>query len=102
MRKFVACFTLLLSINAFAQESQGCLSGIAAFSAGNYAKAVEIFTPLAQAGDACAQNRLGDIYRLGIGIKADKVTALALYEAAAAQGNREALMQAEMLKSSTK
>lgn len=99
MRKFIACFTLLLSINAFAQESQGCLSGQAAVFAGNYAKAAEIFTPLAQAGDACAQNRLGDIHKHGLGVKADKAMALALYEAAAAQGNREALLQVELMKS---
>lgn len=102
MRTTITFAALLFSISAAMAQSQSCLDGNAAFVSGNYAKAVSILEPLSTQGDACAQNRLADLYKLGKGVPVDKNKALALYEAAAAQGNNEAKLQAELLKSSKK
>ena len=65
-------------------------SGVDAWSAGDYATAVREWSGPAQAGDADAQFNLGQAYRLGRGVEADKEQAEALYAAAAAQGHVQA------------
>lgn len=65
-------------------------SGVDAWSAGDYATAVREWSGPAEAGDADAQFNLGQAYRLGRGVEADKEQAEALYAAAAAQGHVQA------------
>ncbi len=78
----------LLALGAPAQAD--VKSGVDAWSAGDYATAVREWSGPAQAGDADAQFNLGQAYRLGRGVEADKEQAEALYAAAAAQGHVQA------------
>src|SRR5882762_3168466 len=64
--------------------------GIAAYGAGNYARALEHLTPSAEAGDSRAQLLLGIIYEHGQGVPPDFRQAVAWYRKAADQGNAEA------------
>ena len=58
----------------------------AAYDRKDYAKALKIVQPLAEAGNAVAQFRLGYLYTQGQGVKQDYALARELYEQAAAQG----------------
>ena len=64
--------------------------GLAAFDDGDHAAALAIWQPLAEAGDADAQNALGDIYLYGRGVPRDAAAAIGWYEQAAAQGHADA------------
>jgi TPR repeat protein len=50
-------------------------AGFAAFQKGDYAAALREWTPLAEQGDAKAQNNLGVMYAEGHGVLQDYVTA---------------------------
>jgi uncharacterized protein len=89
---FVAA--LLIATSAYGQD---CKEGEAAFTAGNYAKAMTIFQPLATRGDACAQYHLGEMYMQGKGVTEDKAKALDLFKKAAAQGDQKAKLMASFL-----
>jgi TPR repeat protein len=65
--------------------------------AGNYSKALAILEPLAAQGGDYAQFQLGQMYKLGQGVKQDKAKALELFQMAAARGNKNAKIQAEFL-----
>ena len=65
-------------------------AGILAWSAGDHAKAVEIWRPLASAGNADAQFNLAQAYKLGRGVPIDLAAAQGWYERAARQGHRDA------------
>lgn len=64
--------------------------GSAAYRGGNYASAREIWTPLANAGDANAQYALGYLYQYGMGAPVDTTQAARWYEKSARQGDRDA------------
>ena len=57
--------------------------GMAAFKRGHYKTALREWRPLAEQGDACAQNGLGKIYRSGLGVPEDYAEALKWYRLAA-------------------
>ncbi|MBB3925361.1 cell division protein FtsN [Sphingobium jiangsuense] len=65
-------------------------AGVDAWGQGDYAKAIQEWTPLAQAGDADAQFNLGQAYKLGRGVPASLDTALDYYRKAALQGHARA------------
>lgn len=65
-------------------------SGVTAWQAGNYAGAVAIWRPLAQAGNADAQFNLAQAYRLGHGVAADPQAAMGWYRKAAEQNHQQA------------
>lgn len=65
-------------------------AGVDAWMQGDYAKAVAIWRPLADAGDADAQYDLGQAYRLGKGVPADFPTALDYYRKASERGHPRA------------
>ncbi len=69
----------------------------AAFEAGNYAEARELWLPLAEAGDAEAQNAVGTIYYLGLGVERNYRKALEWFEQAAKQGHSRAQRNLGML-----
>lgn len=70
------------------KEDELFREGSAAFKRGNYQSALEILTPLAEAGRVSAQFILGIIFELGgEGIASDTEMALSWYERAAAQGD---------------
>jgi uncharacterized protein len=60
--------------------------GIAAFRRQNYARAVAIFTPLADRGDAVAQTYLGLMYADGRGLPQNYIQAAGWLRAAGEQG----------------
>ncbi len=64
--------------------------GSAAYKRGDYATALRLLRPLAQAGDAQVQATLGVMYDNGTGVTQDYQEALKWYRLAAAQGNSEA------------
>lgn len=64
--------------------------GVAAAKRGDYTAAMRIFRPLADRGDAAAQNILGAMYGHGQGVSQDYAEALKWYRLAADQGNAQA------------
>lgn len=65
-------------------------AGVEAWEAGDYARALREWRPLAQAGDADAQFNLGQAYKLGRGVTQDLAQAIAWFQRAAAQGHIQA------------
>lgn len=66
-------------------------SGIAAFQAADYGKAMRAFAPDAKAGDRGAQYWMGRIFDAGLGVPENKSTAMSWFEKAAAQGHSESM-----------
>ena len=64
--------------------------GMEAINNGDYATALQEWTPLADQGDAVAQYNLGQMYRMGHGVPQDYKTAVKQYTLAAGQGYAEA------------
>ena len=62
-------------------------SAMAAYEAGDYETAVKELLPLAEAGDAQAQQNLGSMYTEGKGVPKDYAEAIKWFRKAAAQGN---------------
>jgi len=58
--------------------------GEAAFSKGDYATALRLWQPLAQQGDARAQNGLGALYQRGLGVPQDLAEAMRWFQKSAA------------------
>ena len=68
----------------------GFKEGAAAYQRGDYATALRGFRPLAEQGDAGAQNNLGNLYKLGEGVPQDYAEAVKWYRKAAEQGSAAA------------
>ena len=64
--------------------------GMAAYNRGDYVPAMQLFRPLAQRGDAKAQNLLGVMYRRGQGVARNSVRAFVWFSRAAARGDATA------------
>jgi hypothetical protein len=64
--------------------------GLAAYDEGDYATALAVCQPLADAGDATAQFCMGRLYANGFGVPLDDALALHWFGAAAEQGHAEA------------
>ncbi len=65
--------------------------GLAAYERGDYLTAADLWRPLAEVGDAEAQYRLGELYRLGQGVPEDPAAAGKWHLAAAEQGHARAM-----------
>jgi hypothetical protein len=63
---------------------------IAAWGGGEYIKAISIWRPLADGGNADAQFNLAQAYKLGRGVPVNLAAAQGYYERAARQGHRDA------------
>lgn len=66
------------------------LAGVTAWEAGDYARAVREWRPLAVAGDADAQFNLGQAYKLGRGVSQDLAQAAEWFGRAAQQNHLQA------------
>ena len=66
--------------------------GRAAISAGDYAKAMELLEPLADSGDAVAQNAMGVLYLQGWSVASDPERAVRYFQLSAKQGNSKGSM----------
>src|SRR5215218_616034 len=71
-------------------SAQSVKAGIDAWQKGDYANAVAIWRPMAEAGDADAQFNLGQAYRLGRGLKINLSQSQIWFERAASQGHVDA------------
>ena len=89
MRRAVIAM-IAMGLPVAAAMAQSVPDGIAAWRGGDPARAVEIWAPLAQEGDAEAQYHLGQAYRLGRGVAADLNRAKQLFASAARQGHLDA------------
>ncbi len=78
-----AGFTLGLTAPAWA----GWDEGVAAAKRGDYATALREWRPLAKQGDAAAQNNLGVMYKMGLGVPQDYAEAVRWHRKAAEQGD---------------
>lgn len=89
----MAVATAMASVPAAAQQrTQAGVAaeverGVNSWQAGNPEQAVQIWRPLAMAGDPDAQFNLAQAYRLGRGIAADRAQAKDWYRRAATQGH---------------
>lgn len=84
-------FFLLVNASMLAQADR-LDEGRAAIGAGNYAKAHELLAPLADAGDAIAQNAMGVLFVQGWGVAADPERAAEYFQRSAEQGNIKGTM----------
>ena len=99
MRSFVLILLMLPGL-AIAQQrddhapvSGGWMDrffGYAAYKAGAYQRAIDLWLPLAEAGDARAQEFIGILYEEGHGVPKNIGTAIAWYERAADSGDMAA------------
>jgi uncharacterized protein len=88
-RTLLFCFALLVW-SAFAAKAGQIEDGIAAYHTGDYATALKLLRPLAERGDATAQDNLGVIYAMGQGVAYDYKEALKWFRLAAERGNAAA------------
>jgi TPR repeat protein len=79
-----------LALSASTVSAQSVRSGIEAWQHADYTRAVEIWRPLAERGDADAAFNLGQAYRLGRGVTTNLAAAKTWFERAAAKGHVDA------------
>jgi len=82
MKRFIVMVAFLLPLAAWADMDEG----IAAYTTGDYAKALTEFQALADQGNMQAQYFLGLFYHNGFGVKRNQAEALKWFEKAAKQG----------------
>jgi uncharacterized protein len=83
-----ACVAVLVIPSvAMAQDFE---AGMDAYMSGDFVRAAEIWTALAEQGDAEAQNELAFLHYTGLGVPEDWAEAARLYRLAAEQGMAEA------------
>lgn len=73
-------------------DKQRFAEGVAAYDAGDYARAYDIWLPLAQGGDLAAQRNVGHLLRRGRGVTQDLLRARSFYE----QAGRHGLISAQL------
>ncbi|ROR34617.1 tetratricopeptide repeat protein [Inmirania thermothiophila] len=84
------CLALMLGLAAAGAAWAGPYEdGVAAFTRGDYQRAFALFKPLADAGDARAQVRLGIMYFNGQGVAEDEGEALRWFRSAAEAGDAD-------------
>jgi TPR repeat protein len=71
-------------------SAQSVRAGIDAWQHADYARAVEIWRPLAEKGDVDAEFNLGQAYRLGRGVPTNLAAAQTWFERAASKGHVDA------------
>ena len=92
------CLTLAVLLgSAGVSESADFHKGLTAHESAYYATALREWEPLAEQGDADAQNNLGVMYRKGRGVPQNYKTAIKWFRLAAKQGHPRAQEQVEFL-----
>lgn len=100
MRFFLLCLVVLPGL-AFAQArdeqtppgAAGWMDrffGYAAYKSGHYQRAINLWLPLAEAGDTRAQEFIGILHEEGHGVPKDAAKAIEWYERAASSGDMAA------------
>lgn len=95
MKKTLICLSLLFASHAFASELS---DANAAFERKDYAQALKLYTKLANAGNAEAQQHLGEMYWYGEAGEVDEAKAEAWFKKAAAKGNSVAAASLDVMK----
>src|SRR4029450_1264864 len=92
MRKSILIGAIMASVSgAFSTAIAGPWEdGMAAYNRGDYVPAIRLFRPLAEQGNAKAQNVLGVMYRRGQGVARNSVRAFVWFSRAAARGDATA------------
>jgi TPR repeat protein len=67
--------------------------GMASYNRGDYVPAINVFRPLAQAGNAKAQSIMGVMYRKGQGVAPNSARAYMWLSVAAARGDAKAMAE---------
>ena len=81
---------VLLGVTVVPVSAQNVRAGIQAWQRADYSRAVEIWRPLAERGDADAAFNLGQAYRLGRGVPTNLAAAQTWFERAAVKGHLDA------------
>ncbi len=89
MRVILLAALLVIALTAVPARAD-FQDGVAAYTKGDYAAALEQFRPLAEAGEDAAQLILGAMYASGQGLMQDYARAVTWYRRAAEQGNPSA------------
>lgn len=82
-------FLILSGLSACATsrtDPQAFRAGVAAYDAGDFARAHDIWAPLAERGDLAAQRNVAHLKRQGMGVEQDLGAALDLYKESAERG----------------
>ena len=95
MKKIVFCLSLLLAGAAYADE---LADAKALFQNKDYPQALQLYTKLANAGNAEAQLQLGQMYWYGEAGAIDDAKAEAWFRKSAAKGNKTAAAALEVMK----
>jgi TPR repeat protein len=95
MKKYLFCLTLLL---CGAVQADDLSSANALFAKKEYPQALALFTKAANAGNAEAQQHLGEMYLYGEAGSIDLAKSEAWFKKSAAKGNKVALAALEMMK----
>jgi TPR repeat protein len=95
MKNYLFCLTLLLCGAVHADDLS---SANALFAKKEYPQALALFTKAANAGNAEAQQHLGEMYLYGEAGSIDLVKAEAWFKKSAAKGNKVAVAALEMMK----
>ena len=93
MRNLAATLCLTIAVlfgSAGVSASADFQKGLTAARNGDFATALREWTPLAQQGNAAAQNNLGMMYKKGDGVAQDFDTAVKWFKLAAKQGHTSA------------
>src|SRR5215475_12719326 len=86
-RKLIALIVVGVMLSMARMASAGPFEdGIAAYQRGDFATALKLWRPLAEQGNAQAQNQVGDMYYNGTGVAQDYKEAARWYRLAAEQG----------------
>jgi TPR repeat protein len=90
MTRIKLALAAVLSLAFTPVAAQDFSKGYDAYQAGDYATALQEWTPLAEAGKADAQTNLGYMYDIGQGVLQDYAEAVRWYRLAADQGHASA------------
>ena len=88
MKQFARTIVIVITIVMFGSGSPVSAdyqAGVDAYSSGDFRKALAEWLPLAEAGDATAQNAVGALYDHGLGVDEDDAAAVHWYQLAADQ-----------------
>lgn len=89
IHKYLVAAALVGAIGS-SVSAQSVRAGIEAWQHADYSRAVAIWRPLAEKGDADAQFNLGQAYRLGRGVPTNLAAAQTWFERAASKGHVDA------------
>ena len=87
MTRIIVVLATVLSLTFTPLAAQDFQKGLAAYQAGDYAAALQEWTPLAEAGEGESQYNLGFMYSKGQGVAQDYAEGVKWYRLAAEQGD---------------